>query len=191
MFEILEHLLYPHGTAVSFTVIHTICAHKLLKENLNTSECLIENHFFYFSTKTYVVGTQKNRLNETVLLSTQNTCLNLWVRKYKQCYAWKVSLYGFMTHIPLDQLYHNVWDFQKCQCAKIQFIESFRTKPLAIILPSLMPMRKTSSNWHKVISSVCHSEIERIKCRQIEKLDSPYNTCTLNFNQKTKDRIVY
>ena len=28
--------------------------------------------FFYFSTKTYFVGTQKNRLNETVLLSTQN-----------------------------------------------------------------------------------------------------------------------
>ena len=33
-------------------------------------------YFSYFSTKTYVVGTQKNRLNETVLLSTQNTCLN-------------------------------------------------------------------------------------------------------------------
>ena len=30
--------------------------------------------FFFFSTKTYVVGTQKNRLNETVLLSTHNTC---------------------------------------------------------------------------------------------------------------------
>ena len=28
----------------------------------------------YFSTKIYVVGTQKNRLNETVLLSTQNNC---------------------------------------------------------------------------------------------------------------------
>ena len=28
--------------------------------------------FSYFSTKTYVVGTQKNRLNETVLLSTQH-----------------------------------------------------------------------------------------------------------------------
>ena len=27
-------------------------------------------------TKTYVVGTQKNRLNETVLLSTQNICQN-------------------------------------------------------------------------------------------------------------------
>ena len=32
--------------------------------------------FSYFSTKAYVVGTQKNRLNETVLLITQNTCLN-------------------------------------------------------------------------------------------------------------------
>ena len=31
--------------------------------------------FLYFSSKTYVVGTQKNRLNETVLLSFQNTCL--------------------------------------------------------------------------------------------------------------------
>ena len=31
---------------------------------------------FYFSTKTYADGTQKNRLNETVLLSTQNPCLN-------------------------------------------------------------------------------------------------------------------
>ena len=42
---------------------------------------LLENCFLYFSSKTYVVGTQKNRLNETVLLSTQNTCLNCWVRK--------------------------------------------------------------------------------------------------------------
>ena len=35
-----------------------------------------QKYFFYFSTKTYVVGTQKNRLNETVLLSTQNICKN-------------------------------------------------------------------------------------------------------------------
>ena len=32
----------------------------------------------YFSTKTYGMGTQKNSLNETVLLSTQNTCLNMF-----------------------------------------------------------------------------------------------------------------
>ena len=35
---------------------------------------LVKSAFSYFSTKTYVVGTQKNRLNETVLLSTQNIC---------------------------------------------------------------------------------------------------------------------
>ena len=35
-----------------------------------------QNQFSYFSTKPCVVGTQNNRLNETVLLSTQNICLN-------------------------------------------------------------------------------------------------------------------
>ena len=38
--------------------------------------------FSYFSTKTCVVGTQKNRLIETVLLSTYNIDLNLWIRHY-------------------------------------------------------------------------------------------------------------
>ena len=37
--------------------------------------------FSYFSPKTYVVGIQKNRLNETVILNTQNTCLSRWERK--------------------------------------------------------------------------------------------------------------
>ena len=36
----------------------------------------IVNLFSYFSSQTHVVGTQKNHLNETVLLSTQNTGLN-------------------------------------------------------------------------------------------------------------------
>ena len=31
-----------------------------------TKECLIRNQFSYFWTKAYVVGTQKNRLIETV-----------------------------------------------------------------------------------------------------------------------------
>ena len=36
------------------------------------------NFFFLFLNQhTYVVGTQKNSPNETILLSTQNTCLNL------------------------------------------------------------------------------------------------------------------
>ena len=40
---------------------------------------LVFNKFLfssYFSSDTYVVGTLKNRLNETVLLSTQNICYN-------------------------------------------------------------------------------------------------------------------
>ena len=36
----------------------------------------IKNYFPYFSTKIYVVGTQKNHLNEMVLLSTQKQCLS-------------------------------------------------------------------------------------------------------------------
>ena len=39
------------------------------------------------TTKTYVVGTQKIRLNETVLLSTQNIFSKLQVRKYLQLHA--------------------------------------------------------------------------------------------------------
>ena len=35
-----------------------------------------KNYFSYFSTKTYVVGTQRYRLDETVLFDTQNICLN-------------------------------------------------------------------------------------------------------------------
>ena len=48
---------------------------------------MIKNQFPYFSPKTYVVGTQKNCLNEMVLLSYQNLSSNCWVRKYSQFYA--------------------------------------------------------------------------------------------------------
>ena len=34
-------------------------------------DCVPSNQLSYFSTKTYVEGTQKNRRNETVLLSTK------------------------------------------------------------------------------------------------------------------------
>ena len=35
--------------------------------------------FLFFDPKKYVLGAQKNRLKETVLLSTQNACFNWWV----------------------------------------------------------------------------------------------------------------
>ena len=56
-----------------------------------------QNLFSYFSTETYVVGSQKNRLNETVLLSTQNLCYNWSIRKYWQFYAQKFCLSWPMT----------------------------------------------------------------------------------------------
>ena len=46
---------------------------ELIMQDLS-QECVRKKKKSYFSTKTYVVGTQKNCLNETVLLSTQNIC---------------------------------------------------------------------------------------------------------------------
>ena len=77
----------------------------MLKISVNLKLCVVRSKkkiiFFYFSTKTYVVGTLKNCLNETVLLSTQNTCLNWWVRYYLQFYTQKISIFG---HIMLSNL---------------------------------------------------------------------------------------
>ena len=42
--------------------------------------CVPSNQLSYFSTKTYVVVTQKNRRNETVLLA-RNYRLNLMIKK--------------------------------------------------------------------------------------------------------------
>ena len=71
---------------------------------------MVENYFSYFSTKTYVVGTQKNRLNETVLLGTHNIYLNCWVRKYLQFYTKKNCMSGPMDKIMIIiiYLYENV-----------------------------------------------------------------------------------
>ena len=46
-------------------------------------ECVTEKQFSYFSNETYVVGTQKNRLNEMVLLRTQNP--EEWVKHIHRC----------------------------------------------------------------------------------------------------------
>ena len=87
------------------------------------SECAIDNYFSYFSTKTCVVGTEKNRLNEMFLLSTQNTCLNRQIRKYLVikmfCFsgpmicdeynyfmAWpKSNIFNFHLHVTLASLF--------------------------------------------------------------------------------------
>ena len=67
-FEHPKHMFKLMGKKI-MAILRKLCL-------LNWPYGVTENHFSYFSTKTYVVGTQKNRLDETVLLSTQNTCLN-------------------------------------------------------------------------------------------------------------------
>ena len=44
----------------------------------------MENYLCYFSTKTYVVDTKMDLLNETVLLKTNSTHINLLIRENSQ-----------------------------------------------------------------------------------------------------------
>ena len=61
--ELVKYLLKASMYHISYYISHH-------------GQVRIGNYFLYFSAKTYVVDTQKNRLNEKVLLSTQNTRLN-------------------------------------------------------------------------------------------------------------------
>ena len=63
--------------------------------------------FSYFSTKTYVVGSQWNRVNEMVLLRTQSICSNWWIRQYLRFYAQKSCLSKPMNKINTQELPHN------------------------------------------------------------------------------------
>ena len=52
---------------------------KVISQDLQYNRALVKSayqkkYFLISQSKTYVMGTQKNRLNETVLSSTQNIC---------------------------------------------------------------------------------------------------------------------
>ena len=47
----------------------------------NNDNITLKNYFSYFSSKTNVVGSQKKRLDEAILLSTSKMCFDWWVRK--------------------------------------------------------------------------------------------------------------
>ena len=65
-----EHIFRNHSS------IYQPCFATKANNLVRQSGPQTENYFCYFSTETYVVGTQKNCLDEMILLSTQNTCLN-------------------------------------------------------------------------------------------------------------------
>ena len=48
---------------------------------IKTLECVTDKYFSYFSTKTYVVGTQKNRLNETFFFEHPKQMLKIMGKK--------------------------------------------------------------------------------------------------------------
>ena len=52
--------------------LQTKFAGGIIMAHTNIKECITEKQFSKFSTVAYVVGNQKNSLNETVLLSTKN-----------------------------------------------------------------------------------------------------------------------
>ena len=54
----------------------------------------MENYLYYFSIKTYVLGTKMNLFNETVLLKTKNALFNLLIRETSQvlCYERLLNL---------------------------------------------------------------------------------------------------
>ena len=61
--SVLKFITFPVPTFKTVALIQSF-----------SQECVPKKYFSYFSTKTYIVGAQKNCLNETVLLSAQNTC---------------------------------------------------------------------------------------------------------------------
>ena len=72
------------------------------------------------------MGTQKNRLNETVLLGTQNKCLNRWVRKYSKFHAQKdLFLHTLLTYIDMfDSIFGEIKEqelFQVCEIFQFSY----------------------------------------------------------------------
>ena len=66
-----ECLCFENNYCLNFTKYSSIFA-KTMQDF--SYECVTEKYVSYFSTKTYVVGAQKNHLIEMVLLSTQSIC---------------------------------------------------------------------------------------------------------------------
>ena len=64
-----QHLKYSQKSNFSFVL------------NGNRKQCVVQNQFSYFSIKAYIVGAQKNRLNETVLLNIQTYMFKLTDKK--------------------------------------------------------------------------------------------------------------
>ena len=75
-----------------FYVLLTHPGRPFVKSAFKKNKSAYKKLLSYFSAKTYVVGTQKNRLNETIFLSTLNISSRCWISNYLQFYAQKLCL---------------------------------------------------------------------------------------------------
>ena len=72
------------------------------------------------------MGTQKNRLNETVLLSIQNICLDCWVKNYDN-FTLKFLLTGSMcyfTGVTVSSLFISVYHTEESKLLGNQYNRS-------------------------------------------------------------------
>ena len=76
------------------------------------------------------MGAQKNRLNETVLLSTPNVCLNRWVRK-----KYNFTLFFYM-YIALFQVLKQVHQALSAQVDALDYVEQLIIQLLATLCSS-------------------------------------------------------
>ena len=68
------HIQHFHLHLLAVKVFGSIFCFSIKSNNEKQN---MDAYFLYFATKLYVVGTQKNCLNKTVLLSTQNISIKL------------------------------------------------------------------------------------------------------------------
>ena len=116
----------------------------------------IKLHIFsYPSILTYVLGAQKNCLNETVLLSTHNICLGLEIRNLFFIQTWYLKIVSKKAYIiviwkamsgfiqaGLSKSRHGVGDKpMSCKPGVAGSIPGFSIKPL-LVEPSGVPIIK-------------------------------------------------
>ena len=82
------------------------------------------------------MGTQKNRLDETVLLSTQNICPKIWVRIYLQFYAVNFCLPKPMKYLCLKEG-ASLGDFSTVNVLTFQHFSLSLLNKMLIIRPGI------------------------------------------------------
>ena len=109
MFRIFQILNF-HPCTNHLVDFIRVCSNMVVIQSPNKS--VYWKSIFYFSSKTHVLGTQKNRLNETVLLSTQNMfklmgkkLISILCSKFSYLNLWLCLMQSFLVYFFQLRLY--------------------------------------------------------------------------------------